>query len=133
MEETELRQRLQQVEELIREIEAIADPAVRAKTVELAQLLMDFHGAGLERMAMIIARAGERGLEILDDFARDDLVAHLLLLYGLHPQDVETRVRGALDKIRPYLRMHGGDAHLLGVDRGVVNLRLDGSCRGCPS
>jgi len=133
MEEKDLRQRIQRVEELIHEIEAVADPAVRAKIVELTQLLMDFHGVGLERMNMIIMRAGEQGREILDDFVRDDLVAHLLLLYGLHPQDIEARVRCALDKVRPYLRAHGGDAQLLGVDRGVVRLRLDGSCDGCPS
>jgi len=133
MEEKELQQRLQQIEELISEIEAIADPAARAKTVDLVRLLMDFHGAGLERMTMIIMRAGKQGREILEDFASDDLAAHLLLLYGLHPQEVEARVRGALDKVRPYLQTHGGDAQLLSVDHGVVRLRLDGSCNGCPS
>jgi Fe-S cluster biogenesis protein NfuA len=133
MEEKGLQQRLQRVEELIREIEAVADPAALAKTVELVRLLMDFNGAGLERMTMIITRAGKQGREILDDFARDGLVAQLLLLYGLHPEDMESRVRGALDRVRPYLRKHGGDAQLLGVDQGVVRLRLDGSCDGCPS
>jgi Fe-S cluster biogenesis protein NfuA len=133
IEEKDLQQRLRQVEELISEIEAVTDPLARAKTVELVQLLMDFHGAAVERLTMIITRAGKQGREILDDLARDDLVAHLLLLYGLHPQDLETRVRGSLDKIRPRLRMHGGDAQLLGVDGGVVKLRLDGSCRECPS
>ena len=57
----------------------------------------------------------------------------LLLLHGLHPLDLEARVRQALDKVRPYLRSHGGNVELLGVDEGVVRLRLEGSCHGCPS
>ena len=34
-----------------------------------------------------------------------------------------TRVRGALDEVRPYLESHGGDVELLGIDDGVVRLR----------
>jgi Fe-S cluster biogenesis protein NfuA len=60
-------------------------------------------------------------------------VAHLLLLHDLHPISLETRVAGALDGVRPYLRSHGGNVQLLGVDAGVVRLRLEGSCNGCPS
>lgn len=128
----ELRQ-VQRIEELLREFEAASDTGVRAKAVELVRLLMEFHGAGLERMTEIVAGAGVQGQTILDDFARDELVSHLLLLYGLHPEDVEARVRGALDKVRPYLHKHGGDAQLLAVDNGVVRLSLEGSCNGCPS
>jgi Fe-S cluster biogenesis protein NfuA/nitrite reductase/ring-hydroxylating ferredoxin subunit len=58
----------------------------------------------------------------------------LLILHGLHPFDLETRVRQALDKVRPYLGSHGGNVELLGVTaEGVVRLRLAGSCHGCPS
>ena len=61
-------------------------------------------------------------------------MASLLLVHGLHPYDVETRVEQALDGVRPYLGSHGGDVELLGVtDDGVVRLRLLGSCDGCPS
>jgi len=128
----ELLQQVQRVEELLREFEA-AEPEVRAKAVELVRLLMDFNGEGLERMTEIVAGAGARGDAILGDFARDELVAHLLLLYGLHPEGVEARVRAALDKVRPFLHRHGGDAQLLTVDGGVVRLDLEGSCKGCPS
>ena len=42
------------------------------------------------------------------------------------------RVERALDSVRPYLRSHGGDVELLGVDdEGVVGLRLLGHCDGC--
>ena len=42
-------------------------------------------------------------------------------------------LRGALDKVRPYLKSHGGNVDLLSVVDGVVHLRLIGSCDGCPS
>ena len=41
------------------------------------------------------------------------------------------RVERALDSVRPYLHSHGGDVELLGVDEGVVSLRLLGHCDGC--
>lgn len=124
---------VQKVETLLHEIEVMADPGVRARAVEVVRLLMDFHGAGLERMMEIVAGTGPLGDNILEEFAGDELVSHLLLLYGLHPEDVESRVRSALDRVRPYLRTHGGDAQLVGVDKGVVRLSMEGSCKGCPS
>jgi len=56
-----------------------------------------------------------------------------LLLYGLHPLDLESRVGQALEKVRPYLHSHGGNIELLGLTDGIVRLRLHGSCHGCPS
>src|SRR6185295_570875 len=71
---------------------------------------------------------------IVDQLAQDELIASVLLLYDLHPVDLETRVRGALEKSRPYLKTHGGNVELVGIDEGgVVRLRMQGSCHGCPS
>ena len=95
---------------------------------------MDLNGAGLDRMLDMIRRAGEPARGLIDQFARDELIGSLLLLYGLHPVDLETRVRAALEKTRPYLRSHGGNVELVSVDEsGAVRLRLQGSCHGCPS
>ncbi len=56
------------------------------------------------------------------------------MLHDVHPDDTETRVLAALDQVRPYLGSHAGDVEYLGVDgEGVVRLRLQGSCDGCPS
>jgi hypothetical protein len=75
--------------------------------VELVQSLMELHGTGIGRMMEIVAESGESGLDVIDGFGRDELVGGLLLLYGLHPIPLETRVRQALDKVRPYLQSHG--------------------------
>ena len=50
----------------------------------------------------------------MDGLVSDDLVSSLLLLHGLHPVDLRTRVQQALDKARPFLYDHGSQVELLG-------------------
>ena len=132
-EEKELEQQIQKIEELVGRIESIADPVARANAHELVQSLMDLHGAGIERMLETIADSGELGLEIIDKLAADRLIASLLLLYGLHPLDIETRIKQALDKVSPRLHSQGGSVELIGFDEGVLRLRLVGGGQGCGS
>jgi Fe-S cluster biogenesis protein NfuA/nitrite reductase/ring-hydroxylating ferredoxin subunit len=133
-EEQAFQHSIERVDQLLGRIESIADPAARASAEELVQTLLDLHGAGIERMMEIAADAGAPGYEIIDSYARDDLIGSLLLLYGLHPLDLDTRVRQALDKVRPYLQSHGGNVELININsQGAVRLRLQGSCHGCPS
>lgn len=48
--------------------------------------------------------------------------------------DIERQVEQVIEEyIRPGIAMDGGDVELLGVENGVVRLRLRGSCSGCPS
>ena len=44
------------------------------------------------------------------------------------------QVREVIDSIRPMLQADGGDIDLVGVDEasGVVKVRLQGACKGCP-
>jgi Fe-S cluster biogenesis protein NfuA len=124
---------LKQIEQLLRELEAVADPSVRARTVDLMRLVMEMHSMAIGRMLEIISRTGAAGEDILDRFTRDEMAAGLLLLYDLHPVDLETRVKQALDKVRPLLKSHGGDVEFLSLEAGFLRLRLQGSCHGCPS
>lgn len=41
-------------------------------------------------------------------------------------------VQAALDKIRPMLQRDGGDVELVDVEGGIVKVRLQGACKGCP-
>ncbi|MCM3872187.1 MAG: NifU family protein [Pyrinomonadaceae bacterium] len=124
---------MEQIEGLVRKIENLSDDEARASALALVQALMEFHGAGIERMMEIVAESREAGDAIFDRFGADDLVGSLLLLYGQHPLTLETRVTQALDKVRPYLDSHGGNVELLGITDGVVQLRMQGSCKSCPS
>src|SRR5262245_56608925 len=119
---------IERVEELIQTIEALPDPTARASALALVQALMDFHGEALDRLMEIVASQGEPGYSIFDKFSGDELVSNLLLLYGLHPLPIETRVSEALEKVKPQLDAHGGSVELLEINEGVVRLRLQGNC-----
>jgi Fe-S cluster biogenesis protein NfuA/nitrite reductase/ring-hydroxylating ferredoxin subunit len=127
-----LQERVARMEMLLGEIEALEDPNARSKAAEVVQVLLELYGEGLARMMDTIAEGEERE-KTFDAFAGDELISHLLLLHGLHPLDVETRVVRALEEVRPYLQSHGGNVELLGVEGGVARLRMQGSCSGCPS
>src|ERR1700676_413209 len=116
--EKDFREEVQRIGGLVQEIESIADPAVRAATKNLVQSLMDLHGAALENALEIVAEAGEPGMAIIDRLGRDPLVSSVLILYGLHPEELEGRVVKAVDRIRPQLRKQGCEVELLGVNNG---------------
>jgi len=42
-------------------------------------------------------------------------------------------VQEVIDKLRPYLQRDGGDCELVGVEDGIVKVRLMGACGSCPS
>ena len=127
-----LQERVARMETLLGEIETLPDRNTRSKAAEVVGVLLDLYGEGLARMMEVVAEGEERE-RTFDAFAEDELVSHLLLLHGLHPLDLETRVIMALEEVRPYLQSHGGNVELLGVEEGVARLRMQGSCSGCPS
>jgi Fe-S cluster biogenesis protein NfuA len=48
--------------------------------------------------------------------------------------DLKARVERILtDEVAPFLELDAGAIEVLGVDGGVVQLRLGGACAGCPS
>jgi hypothetical protein len=118
-----LKDRIQKIDALISQIRDAGDPPIRDAALELVQTVMEFHAAGIDRMMEIVVEAGEEGWKIIDCFRRDELVSHLLLLHDLHPSDLETRVREALEKVRPMLHSHGGNVELVEILGDVVRLR----------
>jgi Fe-S cluster biogenesis protein NfuA/nitrite reductase/ring-hydroxylating ferredoxin subunit len=120
------------VERLLADLEALPDPFARQTATAVVQGLLELYGAGLGRIVEEIAGRDEHG-ELAAALADDELVAHLLLIHGLHPVALEDRVAEALDSVRPYLESHGGSVELVGVEASAVRLRLQGSCSGCPS
>jgi Fe-S cluster biogenesis protein NfuA len=129
----ETRGRIGRIEALIDELERTADPAARRQAQALLQAVLEFHGAALGRILAMAGATGPPGRALIAAMAGDDLVSNLLMLHGLHPDSLEERVARALDQIRPRLGAHGGDVELVGIEAGVVRLRMKGSCHSCPS
>lgn len=130
---SDIRQNIQRIEELVQEVELIADPAIRTTTKDLLQSLMDLHGSALEKLLAIVSEAGETGISIIDRLGHDPLISSVLVLYGLHPEDMETRVARALDRIRPQLRKQGCEVELLGVNEGAIQLCAETGSHTCGS
>ncbi len=120
--------------ETLLDASAAGGVVARERAEELIRLVTDLYGAGLERVLEILHESGRLDEEVLALLAHDELVSGLLLIHGLHPYDLQTRIEQALEGVRPYLGSHGGDVELLSVtEEGTVRLRLLGSCDGCPS
>jgi Fe-S cluster biogenesis protein NfuA len=45
---------------------------------------------------------------------------------------MKDKVEAVLAKVRPALQADGGDVELIAVEDGVVKVRLQGACYGCP-
>jgi Fe-S cluster biogenesis protein NfuA len=126
--ENQFAQSAERIEELIANLEQSTDPAARAGVRELVQALMDVHGAALERMLEIISRVDDRVKRAVAD---DPLVSSLLLLYGLHPDDLDTRVHRAMERMRQYVRKHGGEIGEISINEAKISVRLETT--GCHS
>ena len=131
-EDTDLRAAGDRIEALFEQLQATAEPRVLDVAEELLRLVTELYGAGLARVVELVR---DEAPELLRRLVDDELLGSLLVVHGLHPNDLVTRVESALESVRPFLQGHGGDVLLLELDeeRGAVHLRLLGSCDGCPS
>ncbi|MFJ9742982.1 hypothetical protein [Streptomyces sp. NPDC101166] len=114
------------VEEVLDRLASSTDPAAAPAAEELVRSLMDFYGAGLARVLRLLSASGEP----LGTLLGDRLVASLLVLHDLHPEDRDTRIARALDDLPEHaLEVAGFDE-----DGGVLRLRsrAGGGC-GCGS
>jgi len=131
--EKEFQQKIRQLGTLVGELDQMPDGAAKVAARELVQLLMEVHGAGLERIMEIAFESGASGEALIARFGQDPLVRNLLLLYSLHPDDLETRILQALDDVKPRLRKLEGAVDLASIHDGAVRLQLHASGHGCGS
>ena len=117
------------IQELIARVDSLADPEACRLLQECMETVLAFYGEGLARILDVVKAAAPGGEKVCDALARDAVVRGFLLIHGLHPLSLEARLREALDKVRPYLKSHGGDVELAnrpeGGLRATVWLPLD--------
>ncbi|GGW98093.1 hypothetical protein GCM10010297_19640 [Streptomyces malachitofuscus] len=116
------------VEEVLDRLASSGDRAACEAAEELVRVLMEFYGGGFARVMDLLERRPERpAREAVDALLADELVAGLLVLHGLHPQDAPTRIAHALDALPQ-------DVESTGFDPATGELRLrtagSGGC-GC--
>ena len=49
----------------------------------------------------------------------------------MQKNNIEDRINQILEKIRPFIKMHGGDVSLSNFDDGTATLEISGACVGC--
>jgi Fe-S cluster biogenesis protein NfuA len=129
----DFQERVRRIGALVEEIESIADPVVRTSTRQLVQLVMEFHGTAIDRALEILASGGEPGMAFIEQLGRDPIVSSLLVLYGLHPESLETRVGKAVERLEPKLRRDGASIELLDIEEGAVRIRVTPGAHTCGS
>ncbi len=133
VDEKDFQQRVQKIGGLVHDLETIADPASRVAAKELVQLLMELHGTGLERILEVVFQSGDSGPRIIDELGEDRLVSSLLVLYGLHPDELQTRVERKLAQMDSQLHKMGAEAKLVSVNGGDVRVQVKVEGHGCGS
>jgi Fe-S cluster biogenesis protein NfuA len=130
--EREFHVRTQRIEQLVSQLENASDPELHTAVLELVQSVMELHGAALDHILDVVSQSAEGEL-IAGKLLEDDLVSSVLLLHGLHPEEMETRVLRALDKVRPSFQSSGGNVELVSIEEGIVRLRVQQDAGGCAS
>ena len=126
--DAEVEARLARLDELLEQLDRIPG-ATSALGIEAVRVLSEVYGTALARVMDTVAGSPE----LLAAFDQDELLRHLMVLHDLHPQPLPARVEAALDRVRPYLRSHGGDVSLVAIADGVARVELTGHCDGCTS
>jgi len=118
--------RFARVESLLSELSSFADPRVEHLTREVLSTVLELHQLGLART---LAACDERVRRTLADDAR---VSAMLLLHGLHPLTIDTRVEQAIDDLRE--RLHSKlDTVSADIHDGRVTLRVVPATNACTS
>jgi hypothetical protein len=123
--ETRSQEWIDHIEELVRRAESISDPAARAVTIELLRSVLDLHGAAIERILDIVFESGPAGESIIQHIANDELASSVLLLHDLHPDEVEIRVRRAVEKLQDMFSSLGAELSLISIEAATVRLRFE--------
>jgi hypothetical protein len=118
----ELRRVVERINLLLGEFGESREPAIRRDAKELVRLLMQLYGAGLTRIVRLLEMEDRHSGRLLDALLLDDLVASLLVLHDLHPDNAETRIRRALNLME---QSTGTRVTLLAVDSPGVVVTVD--------
>lgn len=116
------------IEQLVRKAESLPDPSARSLAADLVQAVMEYHAKALERILQIIAAHDKEGSTI-DELTSDELVSSVLVLHGLHPSDLNTRIHSAVEKLRQFFDPRG-TIELLEASAELVRVRFTGKRPG---
>lgn len=101
--DADVRARVARLDALLEGLEQSAGPVAELAT-EAVEMLTQVYGAALQRVMEQVCTTPA----LVASLTADELIGHLLVLHGLHPQPVE--------ETRPSVRSHGGDLEPAGIE-----------------
>jgi hypothetical protein len=127
--EKEFQEKMRKLGTLVGELDQMPGGGSKVAIRELVQLLMEVHRTGLERIMELTFDTGKEqaGAAAINRLGQDPIVRNLLLLYSLHPDDLETRVLQALAAVKGRLRKVDREVKLVGIQDGAVQLQVQTS------
>ncbi|MEU8342140.1 hypothetical protein AB0C74_10625 [Spirillospora sp. NPDC048832] len=111
-----VREHVQRLEGLLEGLDPAAADAVQA--------LVELYGEALDRVMRLSGDAAA--------LVEDELIRHLLLVHGLHPEPAEERVRRALGGLAEFLAKHRTTAELGRIEDGTLHLAVAAEGRAAP-
>ena len=120
----DLERQLQHLDTLLHELERGPESRIRAQARDVVRAVLDLHASGLDRLIRCIG-SFTSGPAIMHALTSDPLVAGLLLLHDIHPQNLETRVHVAVEALAPALVPEGARVAHVSVREGIVRVRLE--------
>jgi hypothetical protein len=117
------------IDELVRRFAEASDPEVARGVPQLVRLVMQLYGAGLSRIVRILELQERRVGPVLDALVTDDLIASLLVLHELHPDDTTTRITRALARLGADV---GARLSLADLTTNSARVRIEGAPPSSP-
>lgn len=114
---------LADISKLVEDLERLPDAHAREQARQLVRAVLDLHRRGLERVLELLAQR-DGGPALVEELARDEAVAVLLSVHGLHPLGIDARVQSAVDEMRPQLLEQGVALELTAISDEAVKLRV---------
>ena len=120
----------------IDKLEAIVagwDENYQLTVTALKSSIESLHKEALKRLIRALKDDPAAGAKLREALG-DQVVYGVLMYHGLVKEPLQSRLDKALAAVRPMLQGHGGDVELVAVKPpDTVEIRLVGSCHGCPS
>lgn len=115
------------IDTVLAEVHTHAGPNARDAVETLIRDIMTFYGTGLTHIVDTIHAA--TGPDLIHRLAADPLISAQLALHDLHPVELTTRLRHALNNAKQRLGTHATDITLTGVDgNGKVRIQIPPGC-----
>ncbi|QBR70095.1 hypothetical protein CU048_01035 [Beijerinckiaceae bacterium] len=115
---------LQRIDALLSALETSPYPATREPARELIEIVLDMHALALARIMAAASNSDDRTL--LPSLAEDPQIKAVLVLHGLHPEELDMRVRKAVNHLRAELGVQGLRIELADLTSATVRLRVHG-------